>query len=160
MNWQDYLEIVGAQLFLRYRKRLMSPGITWEILRDYPKASLIDVAVRVHAARQILREGQDFQALSAIRSGEWAGGVSKETQEGQPRRRTDPISRALVSLGGVLFAVFFLSSLLVADGWALVLGSGVLLLLLGWRSVGTGPSTGAVRAERESMDGRGALPGL
>ena len=160
MNWQDYLEIVGAQLFLRYRKRLMSPGITWQILRDYPNASLIDVAVRVHAARQIMREGQDFRALSAIRSGQWAETVSRQAREGPRRRRTDSISRALVTLGGALFTAFFLLSLLVADGWILLLGSGLVLLLLGWRSRRAALSGGPARSVREALDGRGALPGL
>lgn len=126
MSWQDYLEIAGVELFLRYRKRLMSPGITLEILRDQPGASLLDVAVRVHAGRQLLREGHDFDALAAIRSGNWATAGPEPGRAAQPQRRRDHLSRGMVAIGGLLFAGFCLLSLSDIAGGAVGLGAVVL----------------------------------
>jgi hypothetical protein len=137
--WQEDLETVGAELFQRYRKRMMLPGIATEIRRDYPGLSIADVLVRVHAARRIIRDGDDFRALQAIRSGDW----QRIRQQHEIRRQTadvrrDGISRVLVTLGAVLFAGFCLLSLVAlmsagAGQW-LVSASGLALaaVLLSW----------------------------
>jgi len=113
--WQKNLETVGADLFQRYRKRLMLSGIAMEIRRDYPGLSIADVFVRVHAGRRIIQDGDDFRALRAIRSGQWEK-IRRERstghqQSGEPR---DRISGILIAVGAVLFAGFCLLTL-----WAL-----------------------------------------
>jgi hypothetical protein len=110
--WRPHLETVGAEIFLRYRKRLLEPGIAWEIRRDYPGLGLIDVLVRVSAGRRIIRDGDDFLVLALVRSGRWrqmlrAAGRGQATRP----RRVDRLSRQLVRLGGVLVAGFCLLSL-------------------------------------------------
>ena len=104
--WSRRLEVVGSELFLRYRKRLLQPGIGLEIWRAYPGLSLPDVWLRVHAARQIIRAGDDFAALAAIRQGRWGRErhSSDRTQRGVPR--VDRASHLLVTIGGALFAMF------------------------------------------------------
>lgn len=136
MNWQDYLEIVGERIFLRYRKRLMQPGITLEILRDHPGASLIDAAIRVHAGRRLLRDGDDFRAMALIRSG-----VRPERAAAAPVAAVgragpaDGLSRGLVILGGMIFALFCLLTLGDVMGVAGLLVGGVLAaLLVFWRT--------------------------
>ena len=113
--WQKNLETVGADLFQRYRKRLMLPGIAMEIRRDYPGLSIADVFVRVHAGRRIIQDGDDFRALRAIRSGQWEQMHREQSARrqllGEPRDRSSSI---LVAVGAVLFAGFCLSML-----WAL-----------------------------------------
>ena len=114
-NWQMNLETVGAEIFQRYRKRLLLPGITMEIRQDYPGLSLPDVLIRVHAGRQIIRGGDDFRALELIRSGCWQ---RIQRQNRFPRGKADGpgdrLSRFLVVLGGALFAGFCLLSLLAS----------------------------------------------
>jgi hypothetical protein len=114
MNWQDDLETVGADIFRRYRKRLMSPDIVMQIRRDYPGLGLLDILVRVHAGRRILREGQDFAALAAIRGGQWQQAVGVEMRRSVRCTdwRRDPLSRALVMIGGGVFLSFCLLSLM------------------------------------------------
>lgn len=107
--WQRNLEVVGAEIFLRYRKRLLVSGIVWEIRSDYPGLSIPDVLFRVHAARTIIREGDDFRAMEAIRSGQWERIRQKwERQPLDSGARRDWVSRLLVSAGGVLFYGFCL----------------------------------------------------
>lgn len=117
-RWQARLEIVGSEIFLRYRKRLMSPGIVSEIRRDYPSLGLIDVLVRVAAARQIIRDGDDFTALAAIRAGGWLEkNVAQRRHQGVPDQHIDRTAQPLVTLGRGLFAAFCTIVLLAAvDG--------------------------------------------
>ena len=110
-NWQDDLETVGVDIFLRYRKRLMAPDIVWQIRRDYPGLGLLDVLVRVYAGRRILREGQDFAALAAIHGGWWQQVSARPTARCTDWRR-DRLSRALVTVGGGVFLGFCLLSLM------------------------------------------------
>ena len=175
--WQAHLEVIGSTLFQRYRKRLLQPGITWEIRRDYPGLSLPDVLIRVYAGRRIISEGQDFVALEAIRSGRWEQMSGRE----EPRRgipiRRDRLSRALVSLGGALFGAYCLVALAtsvagaagLAVGIALGVGGG--LALAGIRHlarVGCAAVPGRRRqaesldpdAPREAGVGRGVAPSL
>lgn len=138
--WQENLETVGAQIFQTYRKRLMLPGIAWEIRRDYPGLSIVDVLIRVHAGRKIIRGGHDFLALQLIRSGRWC--QMRQVRENQrlgAGRRHDQVSRLLVTLGGLLFIGFCLLSLLasVSDGhggWLIAgVGVGFAVALAWWR---------------------------
>jgi hypothetical protein len=147
MRWQDYLEIVGVELFLRYRKRLMSPGITLEILRDHPGASLIDIVIRVHAGRQLLREGHDFDALTAIRNGGWSPAGLGAVEAAPPRRRRDRLSRSLVATGGLMFAGFCLLSLSDITGAATGLGLAGLVAAVA-------AVQHARKAERRELQGR------
>lgn len=107
-TWPQRLDVVGSELFRRYRKRLREPGISWEIRRDYPGLALPDVWLRVHEARKIIRDGEDFAALTAIRGG-WR--PAAETQHPAPMRRRDSLSRALVAVGQLLFLLLLLVSL-------------------------------------------------
>lgn len=91
--WQRNLEIIGAPLFLRYRKRLLVPGIMLEIRRAHPGLSWVDILVRVHAGRQIIHDRHAFDALEAIRTGQWQ-------QDGRQPRGRDP-RRAPVGRGGL-----------------------------------------------------------
>ena len=129
--WSRQLEVVGSELFLRYRKRLLQPGISLEIWRDYPGLSLPDVWLRVHAARRIIREGDDFAVLAAIRRGSWQ---RRDDLHGQARvdtPRDDQVSRLLVTLGGALFVIFCGLSLAVAlSGGDGAQGRGMFLALL------------------------------
>jgi hypothetical protein len=139
-DWQENLETVGAEIFQNYRKRLMQPGIAMEIRRAYPGLSMVDVLIRVHAGRQIIRVGDDFCALHAIRSGRW-----EQTCQERGKRpvvaegRRDQVSRLLVKLGGFLFAGFCVLSLLAAlpDGpgaWLMAgMGLGGVVALVWWR---------------------------
>lgn len=123
-DWRSHLEIIGAALFLRYRKRLMSPGITLEIWREFPGLSLLDVLVRVHAGRKIIRDGDDLHAVQVIRSGHWQ---RHQDARAQRQRRgsqfaDDRLSKALVNTGGVIFAGFCVLSLVAGvaaevGGW-------------------------------------------
>lgn len=114
-NWQKNLETVGVEIFQRYRKRLLLPGIALEIRDDYPGLSWLDALVRVHAGRQILRDGDDFLVLQAIHSGRWQRfRQHREAARPGEDRRSDRFSRCQVILGGVLFAGFCLLSLLAA----------------------------------------------
>ncbi|MDJ0739449.1 MAG: hypothetical protein QNJ91_07010 [Gammaproteobacteria bacterium] len=110
--WTQYLDVVGSELFLRYRKRLREPGISWQVWRDYPALSLPDVLVRVHAARQIVRNGDGFAALAAIRAGRWRPVTARPA--GATPRRDDPASRALVGIGRGLFVLFCVLSMSAA----------------------------------------------
>lgn len=110
--WANHLEIVGAELFQRYRKRLMQPGILFEIRRDYPALSWPDLLVRVHAGRQIIRNGGDFEALAAIRSGTWRGLPCAGVPATPETPSDDVLSRFLVQLGQGLFAGLCLLSLM------------------------------------------------
>ena len=132
-NWQDDLETVGADIFLRYRKRLMSPDIVWQIRRDYPGLGLLDALVRVHAGRRILREGQDFTALATIRGGRWQQVLEARRTARCTDRRHDRLSRVLVMIGGAVFLGFCLLSLTLLSiaglSTVLLLGLGVMLVL-------------------------------
>ena len=139
-DWQENLETVGAEIFQTYRKRLMQPGIAMEIRRAYPGLSMVDVLIRVHAGRQIIRVGDDFRALQAIRSGRWK--QTRREHEKPPvvaGGRRDQVSRLLVNLGGFLFAGFCLLSLLAAlpdgpGGWLIAgIGLGFVVALVWWR---------------------------
>lgn len=136
--WPRHLEVVGSELFLRYRKRLMQPWISLEICRDYPGLSIADVLVRVHAGRQIIRDGDEFEALAQIRSGRWDADMrSVHLQADVLPGAEDPFSALLVRLGRGLFAGFVavsLAAVLLAGldvqgnpaGGLAVLGLGVL----------------------------------
>lgn len=125
--WRPHLETVGAEIFLRYRKRLLEPGIAWEIRRDYPGLGLIDVLVRVSAGRRIVRDGDDFLVLALVRSGRWRQMLRSAGREQAARpRRVDRLSRQLVRLGGVLVAGFCLLSL-----WFALAQTGDMRLALG-----------------------------
>jgi len=109
--WHADLDTIGVALFLRYRKRLLEPGIAFEIKCDYPDLPLLDLIFRVYAGRRLLRRGDGLRALRAIHSGGWptmpgrhGPGVSRTT-------RGDPVSDWLVNLGGVLFVGFCILSL-------------------------------------------------
>ena len=110
-DWAQHLEVVGCELFLRYRKRLLQPGISWQVWRDYPGLSLPDVWVRVHAARQIVRQGADFAALAAIRHGDWIAPAAAGRAASEPRRDHDRASRAMICIGRLMFVLFCLLSL-------------------------------------------------
>ena len=114
--WSRQLEVVGSELFLRYRKRLLETGISLQIWRDYPGLSLPDVWLRVHAARRIVRDGNDFAALAAIRRGHWqqVDGPARGAHGNAPPE--DRVSRSLVRIGGALFVIFCGLSLAVAIG--------------------------------------------
>lgn len=115
-DWRRHLEVIGAELFQRYRKRLMMPGIALEIRRDFPGLSLPDVLVRVHAGRCLLASGQDFRALREIRSGRWQRYLAERSGGGAVRRaRVDRVSRWLVRGGGLMFASFCALSVLSAS---------------------------------------------
>jgi len=110
--WPRHLEVVGSELFLRYRKRLMRPRISLEICRDYPGLSILDVMVRVHAGRQIIRDGDEFEALAQIRAGRWDTGKQLlQPDNDVPPGGDDPVSALLVRFGRGLFAAFFIVSL-------------------------------------------------
>ena len=129
-DWRDDLETVGAELFHRYRKRFLRPGILWEIRHDYPGLGWVDLWFRIHAARRLLHEGHDFAALQAIRSGHWRRRLAARQAAGTAtERRLDPWSRRLVRLGGVLFLVFclLLSSAAGLSPWLLLVGTFVLI---------------------------------
>lgn len=114
-GWWPWLEIIGAELFQRYRKRLMSPGIALEIRRDYPGLSLPDIMLRVHAGRRILQDGDDFRALAAIRNGRWQCHLAAFGQSlADHRTAGDRFSRWLVRLGGLLFVAFCTLPLIAA----------------------------------------------
>ncbi len=114
--WHVQLETIGSELFLRYRKRLMEPGISLEIRRDYPGLPLFDLLIRVHAGRQLIQNGDDFRALRMLRSGQWQQML--RARENPPamidKGRGDRLSQLLVVFGGVLFAGFCSLSLLVS----------------------------------------------
>jgi hypothetical protein len=111
--WQAQLETIGSELFLRYRKRLMEPGISLEIRRDYPGLSLFDLFVRVHAGRRLIQNGDDFRALYALRSGQWQQILRARTNPPAiDHGGSDRISQLLVVLGGLMFAGFCSLSLL------------------------------------------------
>lgn len=132
-RWADRLDIVGSEIFLRYRKRLLTPGIAGEIRRDYPGLSLVDVLVRVHAARRIVEQGDDFAALMAIRRGEWRPTPSAHAVGGrQADARYDRLSRALVRIGKGMFVLFCAGGLgaAMSNGAASVNASVVPLILV------------------------------
>lgn len=104
--WSRRLEVVGSELFLRYRKRLLRPGIGLEIWRTYPGLSLPDVWLRVHMARQIIRDGDDLAALAAIRRGGWRRERHPSHRSPRGLPRVDRASRLLVKIGGALFTLF------------------------------------------------------
>jgi len=115
-DWRKHLETAGANFFQRYRKRLLLPGIALDICEELPELSLLDVMFRVHAGRQIIRNGDDFRALRAIRSGCWQRTERQCDMAAVERnRRIDRISRFQVILGSLLFAGFCLLSLLTAS---------------------------------------------
>lgn len=126
-GWRQSLEIIGAELFQRYRKRLMTPGIALEIRRDFPGLALPDILLRVHAGRRILQDGDDFRALAAIRSGRWRCHLAAcERARVEQQTAGDRVSCWMVQLGGLLFIGFCALSLIaVLPGGA---GDGALLL--------------------------------
>ena len=129
--WSRQLEVVGSELFLRYRKRILETGISLEIWRDYPGLSLPDVWLRVHAARQIVRDGEDFAALAAIRRGRWQRANDPRGSARVDTRQDDRVSRTLVKIGGALFVIFCGLSLAVAvSGGAGAQERGLFLALL------------------------------
>ena len=129
--WSRQMEVVGSELFLRYRKRILENGISMEIWRDYPGLSLPDVWLRVHAARQIVRDGEDFAALAAIRHGRWQWVDDPRGRARDDAPRDDRVSRTLVMTGGALFVVFCGLSLAVAvSGGSGAQGRGMFLVLL------------------------------
>lgn len=135
-TWQHNLEIAGADFFQRYRKRLMNPGITFDIWRDHPGWSLLDILVRVNAARRLLRDGHEFIALQTIRDGRWqpVAGRSRPPAEGGCDGGHDRVSPILVVFGACLFASFFMLSM-----WFAVSASAPGMLALGMLSaVGCG----------------------
>ena len=145
--WQKHLEVVGAEIFQTYRKRLMLPGIAFEIRRDYPGLSMLDVLVRVHAGRQIIQAGDDFRALQAIRSGHWQRlRQDRGQRQVADRGRNDRVSRLMVAFGGCLFAGFCVLSLssTVPEGHGLIAGTGlgVVAALLWWRHYRDGGGNG------------------
>lgn len=147
--WQENLETMGAELFQRYRKRLMLPGIAMEIRRDYPGLSIVDVLVRVHAGRRIIQDGDDFRALQAIRSGGWQRMRREhEIRHRHVEGRRDRVSRILVTLGGVLFTAFCLLSLAGAGHWLLPALGVVLAAALAWRSCRATPGQGRVQGDK------------
>lgn len=137
-EWRGHLEIIGAELFQRYRKRLMSPGVVREMRRDYPGLSLPDVLLRVHAGQRLIEQGRDFQALAAIRGGDWQRYLDSQAEaarrRGDPVGQGDRISRWLVKGGGVLFGGFCLLSLAPA----LSPGAVILVPLLLTVTIGVG----------------------
>lgn len=157
--WENNLEIVGAELFQRYRKHLMLPGIAMEIRRDYPGLSIVDVLIRVHAGRQIILDGDDFRALRAIRSGRWRQVLQEwETRRLDAGGRRDPVSRFLVTLGGILFTGFCLLSLLASLSggpieWLIAATGLAFALMLVWRrndsSVGSRHAAESERSARQ-----------
>ena len=105
--WHVQLETIGSELFLRYRKRLMEPGISLEIRRDYPGLPLIDLLIRVHAGRRLIQNGDDFRALRLLRSGQWQQMLrARENPTAIGNGRSDRLSQLLVVFGGLLFAGF------------------------------------------------------
>ena len=130
-EWAIYLEIIGPEIFLAYRKRLIQPGISLVIWRDHVGLSLPDIACRVYAGRRLIREGRDFEALAALRSGRWRE-LDQCSESGFGKRsRRDGLSRMQVLLGGLLFFLLVSLSLLTASGSPVA----VLLVLLALVSV-------------------------
>jgi hypothetical protein len=116
-DWHRHLGVIGAEIFLAYRKCLMRSGISWTIWKAYPALSFADVMCRVHAGRQLLRSGEDFAALAAIRSGRWRDTVADKGRQLPPPGRSDCPSRAQVWFGGLVAFLLLLASLsAVADG--------------------------------------------
>ena len=113
--WHVQLETIGSELFLRYRKRLMEPGISLEIRRDYPGLPLFDLLIRVHAGRQLIQNGDDFRALRALRSGQWQQMLhARKNPPATADGHCDRMSQLLVVFGGLLFAGFCSLSMLVS----------------------------------------------
>lgn len=158
--WRRHLEIIGAELFQRYRKRLLSPGVVREIRRDYPGLSLPDVLVRVHAGRRLIEQGEDFRALAAIRSGDWQRHLERRVilRRSDPEAGRDRVSRALVKTGGGLFATFCLLSLAPAlSAGAVILAPLLLIVTVGMglflrRRYRNGPWQNAGNAVRGGND--------
>ena len=134
LPWHAQLETIGTELFLRYRKRLMEPGITLEIRAAYPGHSLVDLLIRVNAGRRLIREGADFRALQAIHDGQWAEiQWARARQGGEHAARGDGLSRFLVTLGGVLFAgLCGLSLLTVGSAVAWLLPPALAMAIWAW----------------------------
>lgn len=151
-QWFPLLETVGAELFLRYRKRWLEPDIGLEIRRDYPGQPIVDILLRVAAARRLVRAGWEFEALEAIRSGRWERHLNEREHN---RRRTDAgqdrVSRGLVTLGGVGFAGF--CALPVLSG--LASGGAAWLVVV----VATGCAALAWRMTQRVVRARGAHAG-
>lgn len=136
-EWAVSLEIIGPEIFLAYRKRLMQPGISLLIWRDQLGLSLPDVACRVYAGRRLIRDGQDFEALAAIRSGRWRE-LDQRSESGFGKRyQRDGLSRMQVLLGGLLFFLLVSLSLLTASGSPVA----VLLVLLALVAVASASSS-------------------
>jgi hypothetical protein len=107
-EWLGWLEIAGAEIFLRYRKRLKEPGILLVMRHAHPELSYPDLAVRLFAARQLVESGNELIALRSIRSGEFrqmialSRGCRDEVVDGCG----DRISALLVGVGGFLASCF------------------------------------------------------
>lgn len=129
MNWRRYLEIIGPQLFLRYRKRLMQPGISWEVWRAYPGASLPDVWLRVHAGRQLIRNGDAFAALAWVRCARRSTDDITDGEVAGPTGASDREGRASVRFGAAAFGLFCgltLAGMLTGDAvWPALLGGAI-----------------------------------
>jgi hypothetical protein len=136
-DWHDQLEIIGAEIFLRYRKRLNEPGILWTMRSEQAGLSLADLWVRLRAGRRLLADGNDFLALQVIRSGEWPQLLRQRAAERAVDRRGDGVSRVLVTLGEgmvILFCLLMLSAWLPFYGqvWGVVVLPVVFYLF--WRT--------------------------
>lgn len=154
-GWWPSLEIIGAELFQRYRKRLMTPGIALEIRRDFPGLALPDILLRVHAGRRILQDGDDFRALAAIRSGRWQCHLAAcERARVEQRTAGDRVSRGLVQLGGLLFVGFCALSLIAV----MPSGAGGAVLSLSVFALGLGIFAWWWRAPYDTHRGRIAYP--
>lgn len=135
-NWHDQLETIGADLFLRYRKRLDEPGILWTMREEQPDLSILDLWVRLQAGRRLVAESNDFRALVMIRSGEWQRLLRHHRAERTGERRGDRVSRVLVMLGEalvMLFGLLILSAWLPADNWRWIAIALPLVAYLAWR---------------------------
>jgi hypothetical protein len=104
--WQQDLETVGADFFLRYRKRFFEPGILLTLRRENPGAPMLDLWLRLRAGRRLVEFGHGLEALAAIRRGERFDAPASSPRAVPGGQRRDALSRALVRLGGLLSLAF------------------------------------------------------
>lgn len=134
-GWHGWLEIVGPEMFLRYRKRLDEPGILMVMRNEHRGLSLPDLAVRLFAARQLVDGGHELRVLRSICSGEWR---RLTTTQANRRKRGghhgDPLSSLLVGLGGFMFMGFALLVFAAVSGLSgLALPAFLLSAAVAWR---------------------------